>query len=128
MLFLLLSGTCLMQALALPKQPNLASSGILRTQGKQDWLAPVPAPHENDGLVLPMDDLFPSLRDEEVRKQKDGYLYGASLLGNSSYFPTGPLGDAMVQEHQDLWFQDSMALVEAVTQEMASATAAVQQV
>ena len=125
---LLLFGACLAQATALPRLLDLSDIDQLKVQEKQEWLKPVPLPIVNGDLVLPMDDRFPSQRTEQVRKQRLGFLYGPSLLGNSSYFPTGAMGNAMVQEHQDLWFQDSAAIVEAVAEEMASAAAAVREV
>ena len=57
-----------------------------------------------------------------------GFLYGPSLLGNSSYFPTGLLGDVMAKQHQDQWYEDAMWLVDTVHEEEVAVLAAIQQV
>ena len=79
-------------------------------------------------MVLPMHDGDPCQRIREIVEKQRGYLYGPSLLGNSSYFPTGPLGDAMVQQHQDRWYADASWLVDTVSQEAKTAAAALEKV
>ncbi|CAI6332244.1 unnamed protein product [Periconia digitata] len=68
----------------------------------------------NDGFVLPVFDSKPVSRAEEIRSNRIGYQYGPPLLGNTSYFPTGPLGDAMVQRDKQMWFQDVQYVTEKV--------------
>lgn len=79
-------------------------------------------------LLLPIEDpdLFP--RRMEVMYRQAGFLYGPSLLGNSSYFPTGLLGDVMAKQHQDQWYEDAMWLVDTVHEEEVAVLAAIQQV
>ena len=45
---------------------------------------------------LPQFDRNPSQRLEEVALNHAGYLYGPSLIGNSSFFPNGTLGNQRV--------------------------------
>lgn len=56
--------------------------------------------------VLPMFDKNESSRAEEISNNLVGYLYGPSLLGNLSYYPTGTLGKALVQEDVEYYFLD----------------------
>ena len=48
--------------------------------------------------VLPKFDNDPGARAKQLETHRAGYLYGPSLMGNSSFYPTGELGDAMVQD------------------------------
>ena len=64
------------------------------------------APDDGQGFVLPVFDINWSERYKEIHSNREGYLYGSPLLGNTSYFPTGILGDAMVQRDKQLWFRD----------------------
>ena len=57
-------------------------------------------------FVLPVFDHNLTERTEEIEVNREGYVYGPALLGNTSFFPTGVLGDAMVDEHKRLWFKD----------------------
>ena len=59
----------------------------------------------NVTYVLPMFDPNPSARAAEISRNQAGYLYGPSLIGNSSFFLTGPLGDQLVQSEIALWNQ-----------------------
>ncbi|KAI1324959.1 Lipoxygenase [Xylariaceae sp. FL0255] len=77
-------------------------------------------------FALPVEDYDPISRRREVEYKRSGYLYGPSLLGNSSYFPTGVLGDAIVQEHQRQWYENAEELVRTVAQEAEIAFAAIQ--
>lgn len=64
-------------------------------------------PDDGDHLyTLPMFDIRPWERVSEVRLAREGYLYGPPLLGNTSLFPTGVLGDAMVARDKAAWFRD----------------------
>jgi hypothetical protein len=66
----------------------------------------------SDGLALPVFDSQPVVRAEEIRSDRIGYQYGTPLLGNTSYSPTGPLGDAMVQRDKQQWFRDVQYVTE----------------
>ena len=50
----------------------------------------------SDAFRLPMQDPSPEQRAQQINYHRQGYLYGPSVIGNSSYFPTGPLGDELV--------------------------------
>jgi hypothetical protein len=64
-------------------------------------------PDDGDHLyTLPMFDIKPWERVYEVRLAREGYLYGPPLLGNTSFFPTGVLGDTMVARDKAAWFRD----------------------
>lgn len=79
-------------------------------------------PEEQQGkFTLPIEDHSPSMRILEIDKKRQGYLYGPSLLGNTSWFPTGTLGKAMVQQHMDQWLQDASWLTGVVEEEMNAA-------
>ena len=56
-------------------------------------------------------------RAAELDKNRAGYLYGPSLIGNSSFFLTGELGDQLVQSDIALWNQDATPVRAAVQAE-----------
>ena len=107
-----------------------------------DAVAIAPAGHElharnvttNDTqpLALPTNSRDPARRAQEIQLKRQGYLYGPSLMGNSSFFPTGTLGDAMVQRdsnptsqfHQELGYvyQAATADLKAVTSAITAAS------
>lgn len=62
--------------------------------------------HGKETYVLPIFDTNSLERFEEIQVNRKGYQYGPPLLGNTSFFPTGVLGDAMVQRDKQLWFRD----------------------
>ena len=64
--------------------------------------------------VLPLFDSFWSDRFKEIWTNREGYQYGPPLLGNTSYFPTGALGDAMVLRDKELWMRDVKYVTENV--------------
>ncbi|KAI1347667.1 Lipoxygenase [Xylaria sp. FL0043] len=78
-------------------------------------------------ILLPIEDPDLFSRRLEVEQRRAGFLYGPSLLGNSSYFPTGLLGDAMVKQHQDQWYKDAKLLVDTVHEEELAVFASIQQ-
>jgi len=97
---------------------------------EQQYLSPQ---NEDSGdgwrkYVLPVFDATPSERADQIERNREGYLYGASLLGNTSYFPTGLLGDAMVKSDVDLWYEDAAWVSENVERESQLAAAAVSKV
>ena len=71
----------------------------------------------NGTYVLPMFDPNPAARATEIQKNRAGYLYGPSLIGNSSFFLTGPLGDQLVQAEVALWNKDAAPVRAAVQAE-----------
>ncbi|KAL8784965.1 MAG: hypothetical protein Q9195_008831 [Heterodermia aff. obscurata] len=71
----------------------------------------------NGTYVLPMFDPNPAARAAELDENRAGYLYGPSLIGNSSFFLTGSLGDQLVQSDVDLWNLDAAPVRAAVQAE-----------
>ena len=71
----------------------------------------------NGTYVLPIFDPSPAKRAAEVVSNRAGYLYEPSLLGNSSFFLTGPLGDKLVQSEVALWYKDATPVNEAIETE-----------
>lgn len=45
-------------------------------------------------------------RVQEIINNREGYQYSAPLLGNTSYFAGGVLGEAMGERDKQLWFRD----------------------
>lgn len=86
---------------------------------------PVPLPgDEGNHYSLPMFDAKPWERLSEIHLARQGYLYGPSLLGNTSAFPTGILGDAMVARDRARWFKDVEYVTENVYPELEKAATA----
>ena len=97
---------------------------------EQQYLFPKQGDFE-DGrrkYVLPVFDATPSERADQIERNREGYLYGASRLGNTSYFPTGLLGDAMVKRDVDRWYEDAAWVSVNVEKESQLAAAAVARV
>ncbi len=94
---------------------------------EQQYLSPPQKDLEDDRrkYVLPVFDATPSERADQIKRNREGFLYGASLLGNTSYFPTGMLGDAMVKRDVDLWYKDAAWVSENVARESQLCAAAV---
>ncbi|KAH8844586.1 hypothetical protein MCOR27_009870 [Pyricularia oryzae] len=61
------------------------------------------APPELIVYTLPCEDGNSTARTAEIRLKQATLLYGPSLLGNASYFPGGPLGDAISLRDQTVW-------------------------
>ncbi|KAI3318403.1 Lipoxygenase [Xylariaceae sp. AK1471] len=111
-------------AAALPLTSLRPSWSKLRDQS---WLGPqIPLTPPIQRFLLPVEDPDPSSRRKEVKYRQAGFLYGPSLLGNSSFFPSGPLGDALVQQHQDQWYKDAGWLVRTVEEEIVASLAAIE--
>ncbi|KAI9762126.1 MAG: hypothetical protein M4579_000606 [Chaenotheca gracillima] len=68
---------------------------------------PILPPALEKRYLLPMFDRNPSARAYEIERNRAGFKYGPSLLGNLSYFPTGPLGDPMVKREVASLYQDA---------------------
>ncbi|KAJ9617206.1 hypothetical protein H2200_000927 [Cladophialophora chaetospira] len=78
----------------------------------------------SSSYVLPLYDPAPLDRRQRVAKNQQGYLYGESLLGNLSFFPTGQLGDALVAKEASLWTSEAElfeSIVHLEAQEVATA-------
>ena len=72
---------------------------------------------EAERYVLPLFDSSWSDRFKEIWTNREGYQYGPPLLGNTSFFPTGVLGDAMVLRDKELWMRDVQYVTEHVNNE-----------
>ena len=68
----------------------------------------------NASYALPMFDPNPSARAAEIQQNRAGYLYGPSLIGNSSFFLTGSLGEQLVQNDIALWEKDAAPVNAAI--------------
>ena len=55
-----------------------------------------------------MFDPNPAVRAAEIRDDREGYLYGPSLIGNSSFSLGGPKGNQLVQTDIGLWTNDAV--------------------
>ena len=73
---------------------------------------------ERERFVLPFADSSWADRFLEIRRNRDGYQYGPPLLGNTSFFPTGILGEARVRHDKQLWFRDVQYITENVNKEL----------
>jgi hypothetical protein len=75
-----------LQALVLVTLTATANAATVRLQ-----------PRDNGTLAsLPQYDSNPAARAAAVAAKKAGYLYGPSLIGNASFYPSGTLGNARV--------------------------------
>ena len=79
---------------------------------------------EAERFVLPFSESSWADRFLETRRNRDGYQYGPPLLGNTSFFPTGILGEARVRNDKQLWFQDVQFIIENVNKEWSLASQA----
>ena len=77
---------------------------------------------------LPMFDTRSWERVDEIRQARAGYIYGPPLLGNTSFFPTGVLGEAMVARDRVAWFKDVEYVTNNVYPELDKAAAALNKV
>ncbi len=106
LLFLVFLGTCsICDASPAPEQYGLIQQTI-------------PFVDQAERFVLPFSDTSWSDRFIEIRKNRDGYQYGPPLLGNTSFFPTGILGEARVRNDKQLWFRDVQYVTENVGKEV----------
>ena len=79
---------------------------------------PLPvAQNSGDGYSLPQFDPNPSQRAQEVATSQAGYLYGLSLIGNSSFFPAGPLGSRKIASDVAAFEQNAAFITEAIEKE-----------
>lgn len=71
----------------------------------------------NGSYYLPTFDSNPAKRTTEIQSNQAGYLYGPSLMGNSSFFLTGTLGDQLVANEVDQWHQDYTPVILTIENE-----------
>ena len=110
--------------------PTINSQALAPHFQVQTWFGPQlpPAAQPPQKLCLPIEDPAPVPRGREIEEKRRGFLYGPSLLGNSSFFPSGILGNAMAQQHQNEWYTDAAWLAESVNGEAKAAMLAITQV
>lgn len=83
---------------------------------------------EESRMVLPMYDHEPWKRISNIQKKQRGYLYGPSLLGNTSFFPGGHLGQLLAQQDGAKWREDAAYVVSNVAKESILAADALKKV
>lgn len=98
-----------------PKQKVLGPSHVL------------PSDH-NAKFTLPVHDTTPRDRISEIRLAREGYKYGPPLLGNTSYYPTGSLGDAMAARDAAEWYRDAEDITNDVYPDIKEAATAITKV
>ncbi|KAL9627743.1 MAG: hypothetical protein Q9164_007506, partial [Protoblastenia rupestris] len=89
------------------------SAATLRSPGASDAQTLQWSPQrraEDQQAVLPMMDADPTSRAQSIETKRRGFLYGPSKLGNTSFYPTGPLGDERVQRDLALIRPDVTAI------------------
>lgn len=97
---------------------------------KQKVLGPslvLPSEH-NAMFTLPVHDPSPWDRIKEIQWAREGYKYGPSLLGNTSYFPTGAIGDAMAARDEAEWYRDAEYVTNNVYPDIKEAATAIAKV
>ena len=120
---LLLLSVSLGQSAPAPVLLNQHESNLADVKSlQQQWLDRSRPDDGRTRFSLPLYDGALSSRVAEIELKRQGFLYGPSLLGNTSYFPTGPLGSAMAQQHVDQWLQDAKWLTRTVEAESVAAT------
>lgn len=82
----------------------------------------------NGTYSLPMFDSDPAARAAEIASDREGYVYGPSLLGNSSFFLYGTKGTQLVQRDVGLWTRDATPQRKTVIVEKDLAQQAVEKV
>lgn len=83
------------------------------------------SPPANEIHYLPLSDPTPLARAAEIKANRAGYLYGPSVIGTSSFFPTGTLGDQLVAKDIALWQKDAGYVQAQIKNEAPLAAAAV---
>ena len=78
--------------------------------------------------VLPQLDPNPSQRAQEVATNHAGFVYGEPLIGNSSFFPDGKLGQQRVKADVAGFTQNAAFITQAIEQESPSVIQKITQV
>jgi hypothetical protein len=87
--------------------------------------------HANDAVVpfsLPMSDSDPTARAQAIAIKRQSFLYGPSIAGNTSFYPTGPLGNTISQNDTDAFFAMQNIIVADMQSDAVTAGAAIEQV
>lgn len=78
--------------------PGLLCAGIAAVEG-----AAVPSSRsvskrqDQEPFSLPQYNINSSARVAGIEAKREGWVYGPSIAGNTSFYPTGSLGDAAVE-------------------------------
>jgi hypothetical protein len=99
------------QVLAIPSLPRPSS-----LQARQNDTITYSLPDKHDHSAL---------RAQAIRLKRDNFIYGPSIAGNTSFWPTGPLGDATVQTQFAALVADGAPQRAAVQADSATAVQAV---
>jgi hypothetical protein len=75
--------------------------------------------------TLPANDTESDARAEAIQVKRDTFIYGPSVAGNTSFWPTGSLGDSTVQSQFAALVADGKPQVAAVQKDSAAAAQAV---
>ena len=78
--------------------------------------------------TLPQFDPNPSQRLDEVALNHAGFLYGPPLIGNSSFFPTGNLGGARVNEDVAAFIKNAANITQSIEAERGAVVQKITQV
>ena len=78
--------------------------------------------------TLPQFDRNSSQRRDEVASNHAGFLYGPPLIGNSSFFPNGTLGDQRVNADVDAFIQNAAFINQSIEAERGAVVQKVTQV
>lgn len=74
---------------------------------------------------IPQNECNATARAQAILVKRQGYLYGPSLIGDASFFPTGNLADVMIQTAIAQFEQDETVLTYEINSDLALAEAAV---
>ena len=116
MLNLFLTGLFACSGLVLGLTPPTSDPSLLSPQ----YLEPK--------YTLPQFDRNPSQRHDEVALNHAGFLYGPPLIGNSSFFPKGTLGDQRVNADLVTFTQNAAFINHSIETEQGAVVQKVTQV
>lgn len=80
------------------------------------------------GYILPQFDPNPSQRAQGVVINRAGFSNGPSLIGNSSFFPAGTLGDQRVKTDIAGFIQNAAFITQAIEDEKGAVEQKIKQV
>ncbi len=115
-LLMILGAVAYAGALPLSSSPSSSTSAEVPTGQANGIVLPSPT-----GFSLPNEDDKVLTRKLEIQQKRKDILYGPSLIGKISFFPSGPLGDQISQRDQSLWVHDFSPVVQSASQEAAAA-------
>lgn len=78
--------------------------------------------------TIPSEDEDVLPRQEEIKLKQEQIIYGPSLIGETSFFPSGTLGSAISLRDQSQWAKDAEPLVQTAFAEAEAALADIEAV